>query len=82
MRSSPAHVEDITERTCNITNIRTVIFLTEIQVENLCLSQTTCLKAENNRPSSTEAVLADRLFYEEHGDWTEKGRYIRTANRS
>ena len=63
-------------------NYRAVIAAREIIVEIFFLSQRTSVIAENARPPSTEAVPADRRFYEGYGDRTEKGRLVHTANLS
>ncbi|UYV67997.1 hypothetical protein LAZ67_5002746 [Cordylochernes scorpioides] len=48
----------------------------KIIVEILFLCQKTRVITENARSSQTEAVQAERRFYEGHGDRTEKGRTI------
>lgn len=38
--------------------------------------------AENHRPATTEAVPADRRFYDRNDDWTLKDKLVHTANYS
>lgn len=63
-------------------NIRAFTSAREILLENLFLSHMTCVIAENAKPPSTEAILADMQFYDRHADWTEKNRLLHTANLS
>ncbi|UYV67998.1 hypothetical protein LAZ67_5002752 [Cordylochernes scorpioides] len=60
----------------NQTSICRVERLGKIIVEILFLCQKTRVITENARSSQTEAVQAERRFYEGHGDRTEKGRTI------
>ncbi|UYV81780.1 Transposase [Cordylochernes scorpioides] len=57
-------------------NLSVVKSVLNFKTEILFLCQKTRVITENARSSQTEAVQADRRFYEGHGDRTEKGRTI------